>query len=88
LKHPVERTTVIQDTGFCEMVPRRPLDSQGKWAVIHWLTDAAAVINSRLFRLRFMPLCFPCVLGAARLLPRFCGDVEARRLASQMPQAH
>ena len=43
-------------------------------AVIHWRTAAAAVINSLLFRFRLMPLCFPCVLGAALLLSWFCGD--------------
>ena len=73
---------------------------RGNWAISHWLTDAAAaVINSRLFRFRFrfMPVCFPSILGAALLLLRFCGDAEARPLATvaawqgcicQMPQAH
>ena len=53
---------------------------------------AAAVINSLLFRFRLMPLCFPCVLGAALLLSWFCGDAEARLgepgRACQMPQTH
>src|ERR1039458_4776971 len=49
-------------------------------SAIHWVTDAAAVINSLVFRFRFrfMPLCFHCVLGIALLLLRFCGDAEAR----------
>jgi hypothetical protein len=49
-------------------------------AAIHWLTDAAAIINSLVFRFRFrfMPLCFLCVLGIALLLLRFCEDAEAR----------